>query len=174
MTWAWGAVLLVSFLTVRLLVIIRLMSKEMAQQKTERDGIPRESTLWQMHASFWLCYGWILSLPIHICILCLLEITHFISTCSYLALCTRIWTAVMFHLSGSTGTKQSLKICLLFSYCDSLWAVWLLLKLSAWCKQLTDVLPGLWLFSLGITISASTSGKRNLHTGLGLLFLSQF
>lgn len=91
---------------------------------------------------------------------CLLQNICFISTCSYLALCACVWTAVMLHLAGGTGTKQNLKNCLPFSYCDNLRTVWLLLKLSVWCKQLTDVLPGLWLLSLGITVGTGTSGNR--------------
>lgn len=41
MTWAWGAVLQFSFLTVHLLLIICLISKQKAQQKREREGTPR-------------------------------------------------------------------------------------------------------------------------------------
>lgn len=91
---------------------------------------------------------------------CLLQSISFIFICNYLALCASVWTAVRLHLADSTGTKQNPKNCLPFSYCDNLQIVCLLLKLSAWGKQHTDVLPRLWLLTLGITVGTGTWGKR--------------
>lgn len=64
----------------------------------------------------------------------------------------------MLHLAGGTGTKQNLKNCLPFSYCDNLRTVWLLLKLSVWCKQLTDVYQGYDCSHLALLLAQEHQG----------------
>lgn len=97
----------------------------------------------------------------------LLQNICFISTCSYLALCACVWTAVMLHLAGSTGDKaKSEKLSALFllwqsTNCLAIIKVVSMVQTAHWC--FTRVMIALiWYYCWHRHMRGK---KRNLHTG---------